>query len=56
MAGLITSRHSVEGESVQRPLMKLVSLVTGGAATVVMMEMPFAVAKNVVRSHELRAS
>src|SRR5580765_198441 len=45
VAGLTTSRHSEECDSVHSPLMKCVSLLAGGAATV-MRVLPFAIAKN----------
>src|SRR5277367_5928130 len=48
VAGLTTSRHSEECESVHWPLMKLVSLRAEGAATVVIV-MPLLSRRNVLR-------
>src|SRR5215470_18182891 len=45
VAGFTTSRHSEDCDSVHSPLMKWVSLLAGGAATV-MRVTPFAIAKN----------
>src|ERR1700722_14559730 len=52
VAGFTTSRHSELCESVHLPLMKLVSLMTGGAATLMRMA---PIAKNISRLlHQLR--